>query len=107
LIGKGLNDGVHYRKKLSAEMEPETIIKICSETFKISREELFKKGPQRNVAIYLMKRYSGLGNREIGEFFGGMHFTAISKTYSRFEERLAGDVKLSKKIREIMSRFKG
>jgi len=106
LIGKGLNDGVHYRKRLSAETEPETIIKICCETFKISRDELFKKGPQRNAAIYLMKRYSGLGNREIGKLFGGMHFTAISKTCSRFEERLAGDPELSKMLTEIMSRFK-
>jgi putative transposase len=106
LIGKGLNDGVHYRKRLSAETEPETIIKIYCDTFKISREKLFKKGPQRNAAIYLMKRYSGLGNREIGELFGGMHFTAISKTCSRFEERMADDSELSKKIGEIISRFK-
>jgi REP element-mobilizing transposase RayT len=106
LIGRELSDGVHYRKILSAGTTPETILEMTSEAFKISREELFNKGLQRNAAVYLMRRYSGLNNREIGEFFGGMHFTAISKTCSRFEEKMVNDKALSKKIRYIMSHIK-
>jgi chromosomal replication initiation ATPase DnaA len=32
------------------------------------------------MTIYLIKRYSGLGNQEIGELFGGKHYSAVSKS---------------------------
>ncbi len=106
MIGKELKDGVHNRKILSAASNPQTILKIASEVFNITRDEFFRKGQMKNAAIYLLKRYSGLNNREIGELFGGMHFTAVSKACTRFEEKMANDVKMSKKIQAVLSRIK-
>ena len=40
-------------------------------------------------------------NNEIGALFGGVSYSAVSKTYQRMLERLQIDLKLSKKIEQI------
>jgi hypothetical protein len=37
----------------------------------------------KKVAIYLMKRYTCLDNKEIGQVFGGLHYSAVSQTGKR------------------------
>jgi hypothetical protein len=37
----------------------------------------------RKVAIYVMRRYPGLSNREVVERFGGLHYSAVTKTCVR------------------------
>jgi hypothetical protein len=54
------------------------------------------------MAIYLMKRHTGLGNAEIGEIFGGLHYSAVSKVASRFESATAGDSKLSNLAKTVI-----
>ena len=58
------------------------------------------------VAIYVMKRYSGLSNREVAERFGGLHYSAVTKTCTRLEQEMKGDKKLRKVIQEVMSNVK-
>jgi hypothetical protein len=45
-------------------------------------------------------------NEEVGKLFGGLHYSAVSKTSSRLREDMAKDKKLSKIIQSIDSHFK-
>lgn len=60
----------------------------------------------RNVAIYLAKRYSGLSNRKIGEIFGGIHHSAVSKASGRLEEEIKKDKRLFRLVEEVKSHVK-
>jgi chromosomal replication initiation ATPase DnaA len=60
----------------------------------------------RKVAIYVMKRYSGLSNREIAKEFGGLHYTAVAKTYARLETDMKRDRELRRAVEEVMSYVK-
>ena len=60
----------------------------------------------RHVAVYLTKRYSGLGNREIGAYFGGLHESAVSKVAARLESTCRTDHALARQISKLGSRVK-
>ncbi|MCL5278164.1 MAG: hypothetical protein M1517_10395 [Deltaproteobacteria bacterium] len=69
-----------------------------------------QRGDIKNIAIYLIKRRTSATNNEIGALFGGVSYSAVSKTYQRMLERLQTDLKLRKKIEAIdasMSNVKG
>ena len=61
----------------------------------------------RDIAIYLLKKHTCLTNRQIGEQFGNISYSAVAKAYWRFSERLKKDKMLRKKISEIMPYVKG
>ncbi|HUT71921.1 MAG TPA: hypothetical protein VMW89_14730 [Desulfatiglandales bacterium] len=58
------------------------------------------------MAIYDIKRYSGLGNQEIGTLFGGMHYSAVSKSSARLETEMTDDNALRDLVTEIVSNVK-
>ena len=60
----------------------------------------------RRAAIYFMQRYAGLGNAEVGEFFGGLHYSTVSKASARLREDMVKDKYLSELIQRIDSHFK-
>ena len=68
------------------------------------------KGGGRNtakkVAIYIIKRYSGLGNQEIGTLFGGMHYSAVTKASARLETEMTQDKDLRSIVKEILANIK-
>jgi chromosomal replication initiation ATPase DnaA len=50
------------------------------------------KGNQvRKAALYFLKWYAGMSNKEIGRLFAGVHFSGVSKTASRIKEEMAND----------------
>jgi len=53
------------------------------------------------------ERYAKVSNRQIGEQFGNISYSAVAKAYWRFSEKLKKDKMLRKKITEIMSYVKG
>jgi chromosomal replication initiation ATPase DnaA len=68
-----------------------------------------KQGQNNNakkVAIYLMKRYTCLDNKEIGQVFGGLHYSAVSKAAARLEKELAKDKDLTKLVGRLVSNVK-
>ncbi|MCL4400862.1 hypothetical protein M1316_02730 [Candidatus Parvarchaeota archaeon] len=90
----------------------EEIIEGVCYYFKVTRQAVVKRqrGDIKNIAIYLIKRNTGATNNEIGALFGGVSYSAVSKTYQRMLERLQTDLKLGKKIEQInasMSNVKG
>jgi chromosomal replication initiation ATPase DnaA len=54
------------------------ILVIVASAFGEPEARLVQKQGRNNtakkVAVYLMKRYAGLDNREIGQVFGGIHY---------------------------------
>jgi chromosomal replication initiation ATPase DnaA len=58
------------------------------------------------VAVYLIKRYSGLSNKEIGEIFGGIHYSSISKISIRLKDEMARNKDLDSLVKRIESNVK-
>ena len=40
------------------------------------------------MALYLIKQYAGLSNKEIGTLFGGMHYSAVTKASAWLEKEM-------------------
>jgi putative transposase len=110
LKGKPLSSEIIERKRLTGNPQPGDVIKIVAEMFGVDEKEINCKGSRANTArkaaIYFMQRYAGLGNAEVGELFGGLHYSAVSKASARLREDIAKDKKLSKIIQRIDSHFK-
>ncbi len=60
----------------------------------------------KNVAIYLLKRYSNLSNAEIGEHFG-LSYSSVSKAAGSLAKQMYEDKGLQKEINGIIAHFKG
>lgn len=93
-------------------MGMEEIIKAVCRYFKVLREAVVKRqrGEIKNIAIYEIKRRTSATNSAIGALFGGVSYSAVSKTYQRMLEKLQTDRQLRKKIEKIdasMSNVKG
>ena len=61
------------------------------------------KGEPRDTVIYLIKKYTGLTNRQIGEIFGGLSYSAVAKIHKRFSEKTAKDRSLKKRLTALTS----
>ena len=59
------------------------------------------------MALYLIKQYAGLSNKEIGTLFGGMHSSAASKASARLETELTHGKGLRNLGKEIPSNANG
>jgi hypothetical protein len=67
-------------KKILAQVEPERIIRVICEVFKVEREELLRKGYKgaaRGVLMEMLYRYGGMKQWEIGELMG-IDYSAVS-----------------------------
>jgi predicted nucleotidyltransferase len=98
------------RKRLEGYPRPDKILNAVASAFGEQRGRLVEKQGQNNtakkVAIYLMKRYTRLDNKEIGQVFGGLHYSAVSKTAARPEKELSKDKGLAKLVDRLVSNVK-
>ena len=77
------------------------IAAICSH-LKVSREDLLQKsGENKKIAIYLMKKLTGMSNKQIGHLFGGLSYSAVSKVYQRFSAEAKTNKPLRKLLKEL------
>jgi putative transposase len=109
--GRLASEEISNRKVLRATMGTEEIITCLCDQFRISRTEITdnKWSEARNAGIYLIKKYSGASNKEIGGLFGGMTYSAVTKAFQRFKKELEEDRGLRNQIkglRKKMSTFK-
>jgi REP element-mobilizing transposase RayT len=83
------------------------IDRICF-YFEKSRDDLFnEKGEWRNIALYLIKKYTSLSNKEIGKFFGNISYSAVAKVYQRCGQKIDNDQKLAKKVKAVTDYLSG
>lgn len=110
LKGRNLTDGIVERQKFKEFPNAEVIIRAVARVFRVRVEALNGKrqrGNQaRKVAVYLVKRYSGLDNGRVGQLFGGIHYSAVSKVAATLEQELAKDQRLTKLVEAIKSKIK-
>jgi putative transposase len=97
---------ISHRRDLQGTLGPEDIIDIVSENSRVSRDDLINnRGEYRNLTIHLMKKHTGMTNRQIGEFFGGLSYSAVAKIQARFLERVMKNRQLEKKLESISSKL--
>ena len=105
-----LGEGIVERKRFKGIVNVDELVRAVSDAFGVKKEDLKTRGSRNNkarsVAIYLAKRYCGLSNQEIGEIFGGIHYSAVSKVSSRLEEEIKRDKRFNRLIDEIKSNVK-
>lgn len=99
-------DEISYKKELKRTIGAAEVIEAATRYFGMSREELVagRKG-KRNITIYLMKKHTGMTNREVGQTFGGMSCAAVGKMYQRFRARLMDDAALQKEVDRVEKRM--
>lgn len=103
---------VSHRKALRASTGVEEIISALCEHYGASLEELAqnKRSQARNAGVYLLKKYTGATNAEIGELFGGISYSAVAKISQNVTRQMAEDSELMGRIRNLaasISIFKG
>lgn len=97
---------ISYRRELQVGCRSDDVIEFIAAYFNVSRDELFEnKREYRNITIYLIKKYTGLTNRQIGQLFGHISYSAVEKVYQRFSTKLAKDRSLRKMVEEIMTKM--
>lgn len=98
------SEEITHRKKLRGTMNSEAVINAIALYFKVPGEAVREnKKPYRKIAVYLLKQYTGLTNREIMELFGRVSYSAIAKAYERFRGDLMKDKALQKEVEAITS----
>ena len=99
-------DDVSNRRELLTALSYEEIITVLCREFRLTREELFScKKEQRNIAIFLLKKYTALTNREIGSLFRGATHSAVSKINQRFMKALSEDKSLRTRTQRTTSKM--
>jgi len=93
---------IAHRRQLQAAHGSEDIIAAICSHLKVSREDLLRKGGEnRKIAIYLMKKLTGMSNKQIGHLFGGLSYSAVAKVYQRFSAEAKTNKPLRKLLKEL------
>jgi hypothetical protein len=95
-------DDISHKRELKRTVGADEVINAATSYFKMSREELIAgRNGKRNIAIYLMKKYTGMTNREVGQKFSGMSCSAVEKMHQRFRARLMEDPALLREVNRV------
>ncbi len=110
LEGKQISQEIVERNRFEKMALPDNIVKVVAKKFNMEEKEVRSKGRRGNiarlVAIYIIQRYTGISNEEIGKIFGGIHYSAVSKASARLKEKMASNKKLFKLVNEVISNVK-
>jgi chromosomal replication initiation ATPase DnaA len=110
LTGKALSHEIVERKRLIEYPLLDEVVKLVGGAFEINEEVIRGKGgganTARRVALYLAQRYTGLSNKAIGDLFGGIHYSAVSKASGKLRREMISDQRLSKLVSELDSQLK-
>jgi chromosomal replication initiation ATPase DnaA len=93
-----------YQKQIIRK-NPEKVIREVAKNYGIKPDEVLvaraRSGEAREVAIYLLRKESGLSLREIGKRMG-VSLGAVWHHWARTKRRLAEDKDFAKKILTII-----
>lgn len=100
-------DEVSNRKLLQSRYDVEEILAVVTGYFNARREDLLenRNREQRKIAIYLLKKNTGITNVEIGEVFGGLSHSAVSRAHERFIKHMERNRELKKEVLEIETKM--
>jgi putative transposase len=103
---KNLNDReISYRRLISHPTDLDDILSVISSHNGLQTKNLTSSHDIRNIVIYFAKKYTSLTNMEIGQRFGNLSYSAVSKICSSLAVRLGSDPGLRKQIHGIEARL--
>ena len=89
--------------------EPSDVLKEVGRYFSIEPDALRRKRSgyrdQRALAMELMYRYGGMSQGQIGQYFGGVDYTAVSRERKRLREKIRQVAKLREWVKEVEARL--
>ena len=94
-------------RRLLAPFALDDLVGIMSETLGTTSNDV-RSGMHRNMAIYCAKIFTGFTNPEIGRYFSGLSYSAVTKAKGRFEKVLRSDRAVRRtfeKTKAAISRF--
>jgi len=95
-----------HRRELQSVYAIDSIVETVAAHFQVSLEDVKRSnGLYRNISIHLLKKWTSINNREIGDLFGGLTYSAVSKADKRFHEKRIKNRKLSKDMKKIMDKL--
>jgi putative transposase len=104
------SDKISYSRELRFVMEPGEIIEKVAKRFKKNPQDLIdsKTRPalEKQIAIYLIRRYTGIANGDIGKIFN-MKAQAVSKAGIKIEKLIKENGKIRNQINKLISTFEG
>ena len=100
----------HRRALTSSTSDIDEVVHLLSDYFKVPKEKVLSSYPYKGYGVYLARRHTPCSNTEIGQYFSGLTYSAVTKIGTRFKERMRGDERLRaemRKLEEKLSRVKG
>ena len=99
---------------ISPEHTIEKIVEEVARTFGVTAEDITSqksrtaavKNP-RNIAIYISRELTTYTMEQIGEKFGGKHYSTIVYTVQQMEKKMQTDSKLKETVHDIMKNIRG
>ena len=100
-----------HRRDLDNAYAVELVLESVAAYFRASPDEVKKgKGVYRSIAIHLLKKWTSITNKQIGDLLGGLSYSAVSKVNQRFSAKLSTDRRLRRTVNDItdsLSHVKG
>ena len=97
----------HRRALSSTASDIHEIVRLLSVHFKVPEGKVVSTYPYRGYGVYLSRRHTHCSNVEIGRYFGGLTYSAVTKIGTRLRERMRKDERLRgemKVLEEKLSR---
>jgi hypothetical protein len=95
----------HRRALTSTLPNIDEIVHLLSIHFKVSKDKVLSSYPYRGYAIYLSRKHTPYSNVEIGRYFGGITYSAVTKIGTRLREKMRGDERLRGEMRSLEERL--
>jgi chromosomal replication initiation ATPase DnaA len=98
---------VSHRKAMRSALGAQEIISACCEHFGVAREEITqnRRSEARKACVYLIKRHTCASNREIGQLFGSLTYSAVAKIAATVSKRLESDKYLREQIKGLEAKY--
>ena len=93
---------ISNRKALTSPSKTDGVIDGVASYYNIKRDALFEGGQNhyRKIVIYLLNRYTGASNPEIGELFG-ISYSAVAKVCQRLSRQMERDKQLRVEVERL------
>ena len=93
------------------EVSPETVLKVISEVFNVSEEDLKGSSRKREISLarqigmYLMRQHTSLSLPKIGAMFGGKDHTTVIYSCDKITKQIKKDPTLNQTVRDVSDRI--
>ncbi|MBN1847989.1 MAG: transposase [Deltaproteobacteria bacterium] len=93
-----------HRKLLESAYQSDVIVDAVSAFLGVDNKEILNDRKEyRNICIYIMKKYTGMTNGQIGHIFNDLTFSAVAKVYQRMSKAVEENRTMRKKVGKIIS----